>query len=459
VRLRDWQKECADHAMQRFELSSHYFCQATPAAGKTILAAEIASRLLGKQNIDLVVCFAPSCQVVNAVQRTFEKVLGRSFDGRIGAAGVAVTYQSLDHQGASFWRLFDQYRVFAVFDEIHHCSAGSDALIPNSWGQRVVQEIQDRATYTLALSGTPWRSDEQAIALARYSDPDGRLMVDYQYSMRRAVSEQVCRRPEITLVDHDLVRLVESGSEEQKYSSLRHLLRHTDVTYEALVTHEVLNRHLLELGNCQLDAFRSKTPDAAALAVATSIDHAYQLAGYLVELGEDPVIVTTRTADANAEIDRFRHSTQRWIVAVGMISEGTDIPRLQVCCYLSRVRTELYFRQVLGRILRRRAARDYSSSLLMIAETELIKFAKRVDEDLPDELGVLKFQTLGASGVNEPTCGDGGDTAEGNVADIDVSGLDGANVHEEAKSGLAKSADMLHVTFDGMFRHQLLALF
>jgi superfamily II DNA or RNA helicase len=142
-----------------------------------------------------------------------------------------------------------------------------------------------------------------------------------------------------------------------------------------------------------------------------------------------------------------------------MISEGTDIPRLQVCCYLSRVRTELYFRQVLGRILRRRAARDYSSSLLMIAETELIKFAKRVDEDLPDELGVLKFQTLGSGGVNEPTCGDGGDTAEGNVADIDVSGLDGANVHEEAKSGLAESADMLHVTFDGMFRHQLLALF
>jgi superfamily II DNA or RNA helicase len=130
--------------------------------------------------------------------------------------------------------LFERFRVFAIFDEIHHCSAGSDALIPNSWGQRVIQEVQDKAAFTLALSGTPWRSDEQAIALARYSDPDGRLVVDYQYSMR-AVAEQVCRKPEITLVDHNLVRLGKSGIAQKEYSSLRQLLKSSDITYEAFV--------------------------------------------------------------------------------------------------------------------------------------------------------------------------------------------------------------------------------
>ena len=77
-----------------------------------------------------------------------------------------------------------------------------------------------------------------------------------------------------------------------------------------------------------------------------------------------------------------------------MIAEGTDIPRLQVCCYLSRIRTELYFRQVLGRVLRHRLKGDNSASLLLIAEPELVKFAERVDNDLPDHLSIIGFQKL-----------------------------------------------------------------
>ena len=455
--LRSWQRECSDHAMLRYKHSQHYFCQATPAAGKTRLAAEIGRRLLVLNQVDLVVCFAPSCQVVISIQNTFEAILERSFDGKIGSVGLAVTYQSLDHQDATFWRLFERFRVFAVFDEIHHCSAGSDALVPNSWGQRVIQEVQDKAAFTLALSGTPWRSDEQAIALARYSDPDGRLIMDYQYSMRRAVAEQVCRKPEITLVDHNLVRLDKSGIAQKEYSSLRQLLKSSDVTYEVLVTHESLCKHLLEQGNKKLNSYRGHTPDAAALAVASSIDHAYQLAIYLTEMGEAPVVVTTRTTDANSVIEQFKTGTQRWIIAVGMISEGTDIPRLQVCCYLSRIRTELYFRQVLGRVLRYRNSEDHSSSLLMIAEPELVKFAKRVDNDLPGELGVLSFQQFlvssnsGTAGASDQGSDDG---FEQNGGD------DGTNGEDNSSSGmLGGTTPVLSMSFEGMFRHQLLALF
>lgn len=46
--------------------------------------------------------------------------------------------------------------------------------------------------------------------------------------------------------------------------------------------------------------------------------------------------------DAQKIINAFRSSDCHWIVAVGMISGGTDIPRLQMCCYLSRIRTELH---------------------------------------------------------------------------------------------------------------------
>lgn len=281
--------------------------------------------------------------------------------------------------------------------------------------------------------------------------------MDYQYSMRRAVAEQVCRKPEITLVDHNLVRLDKSGIAQKEYSSLRQLLKSSDVTYEVLVTHESLCKHLLEQGNKKLNSYRGHTPDAAALAVASSIDHAYQLAIYLTEMGEAPVVVTTRTTDANSVIEQFKTGTQRWIIAVGMISEGTDIPRLQVCCYLSRIRTELYFRQVLGRVLRYRNSEDHSSSLLMIAEPELVKFAKRVDNDLPGELGVLSFQRF--SGGANSGAADGSD--HGFDDSFDLSGGDsGANGAAKSRAGsLDGTAPVLNMSFEGLFRHQLLALF
>lgn len=67
-----------------------------------------------------------------------------------------------------------------------------------------------------------------------------------------------------------------------------------------------------------------------------------------------------------------------------MISEGTDIPRLQVCCHLSRVKTELYFRQVLGRILRVNKAINQEAWLYTFAAPKLVEFANRIAEEIPD---------------------------------------------------------------------------
>src|SRR3546814_18870550 len=107
-------------------------------------------------------------------------------------------------------------------------------------------------------------------------------------------------------------------------------------------------------------------------------------------MGEEYRIVTNKTPDAQLVINGFRSSTCRWIVAVGMISEGTDIPRLQVCCYLSRIRTELHYLQVLGRVLRRKDESDDQAWLFMLAEPTLRRFAERIADDLPDDLAVLR---------------------------------------------------------------------
>jgi len=296
-------------------------------------------------------------------------------------------------------------RVLAVFDEIHHCSAGSPEMAANQWGQKIVQRLQDSARYTLALSGTPWRSDQQPIVLARYSTPEGRLILDFQYSLEEAIKEGICRSPRITIMDNTCIQLIRQGQIRNSYQGFLDLLRRSNVSYEGLVTNNDIDAAMLKEANKKLDHLRHAIPDAAGLVIASSIQHARQIAYILNDMGESSIVVSTQHSDSHCAIESFKISQDRWIVAVGMISEGTDIPRLQVCCYLSRVRTELYFRQVLGRILRRRSTHDDMAWLYIIYEQQLSKFANRVSEDLPRDLAVVSNLGFDQLAINNEESG------------------------------------------------------
>ncbi len=198
------------------------------------------------------------------------------------------------------------------------------------------------------------------------------------------------------------------------------------------------------------------------MVVATDIEHAHQIAKALDTKGEDCRIVTNRTPDAQLVINAFRQSNCRWIVAVGMISEGTDIPRLQVCCYLSRIRTELHYRQVLGRVLRRTGESDDQAWLFMLAESTLQGFAERIAEDLPDDLAVLDEVQSSAStygsrlGINGIACNDDGRNDGIKRDDRQLIGADSANII--SLGGDATVANY-HLSFSQHYRQQVLACF
>jgi len=462
--LRSWQNSCITRALEHFTVTPHFFCQATPGAGKTRMAAELASRLLELDRIDLVLCFAPSCQVVEGFRRTFSEVLGKRLDGQIGALGAAYTYQAMEYRDEGFWQLLDDYRVFVVFDEIHHC-AGHDSLLCNAWGQQILHRIQDRAAFTLALSGTPWRSDDKAIVLARYSSPEGHLICDYRYGLKDAIVDGVCRSPRIVLLDNHKVKLTEElGSDScvRLFPSIAKLLGESPVTYEELLRHDEVIGPILELGCSKLTELRQLKPDAAGLVVATDIEHAQQIALALKAMGEECCTVTNKTPDAHQVINAFRSNACRWVVAVGMISEGTDIPRLQVCCHLSRIRTELHYRQVLGRVLRRTGESDDHAWLFMLAEPTLQGFAERLADDLPDDLAVLSDVQIS------------GFTPDSQLSQMNALGqfenIDGAGSGGETQSSGAQAAKIVplgdlandvtyQVSFSQHYRQQLLACF
>lgn len=170
MQLRIWQQEALTKAHRQYrDGNRHFLCLATPGAGKTLFAARLAAQLLSENQVDLVICFAPSVIVAEDFRSELAVQTSARFDGRIGASGTALTYQAMLTQPTNFWELFRSHRVFAIFDEIHHC-AGQSTENANAWGGPLLTQIQENAEYTLALTGTPWRSDRRPVALAKYGD-------------------------------------------------------------------------------------------------------------------------------------------------------------------------------------------------------------------------------------------------------------------------------------------------
>lgn len=393
--LRVWQKECLSAVKKHYsENNKHFFCLATPGAGKTVLASEVAAHLFKSNQIDFVICFSPSLEVANGIKKSFSKRLNCNFDGVIGSIGCSYTYQNMRFFNEGYWKLLKKNRVLVVFDEIHHC-AGSSLDDANVWGQDIVKNIQEQATFTLALTGTPWRSDLLPISLATYGDPDNKIQCNFTYSLQQAINDGVCRNPKIVLIDNEEISVTTAKQEIKTYTSLQALLKNPSISYQELIKHEAVINYIIAQGVSKLGAIRLYNPNAAGLIVASSVDHAEQIFTLITEtFHQSATIVTYKENSAHDKINDFRFNNTQWIVSVGMVSEGTDIPRLQVCCHLSRVKTELYFRQVLGRILRVGNSDNEEAWLFTLAEEKLSIFANRINQELPDVCVLIRSNAV-----------------------------------------------------------------
>ena len=382
IELRNWQREAIEAALEKFEASySHFLCLATPGAGKTVMASALANILIKTGKVDLVLCFSPSTVVANDFKVELEAITGRRFCGGLGASGSSLTYQSMRYLDTQFWTLLETFNVFVILDEIHHC-AGDDTQNANAWGEQVLMNIQGKARYTMALTGTPWRSDAIPIALANYVSKDNRLLVDYRYDLTQAIKDGVCRSPHITLFDNELINVIENKN-KRSFTSIAEFLFKSGLSYFEIITHNEIIREILKHGIIQLNKERRISPDAGGLIVAASVSHAGQIQLLLAELGESSEVVTYQEEDPESLIRQFKKSCQKWIISIGMISEGTNIPRLRVCCYLSLVTTELYFKQVLGRILRTQYSPVETGYLLVPAHPRLLEYSNRIAEEVP----------------------------------------------------------------------------
>jgi superfamily II DNA or RNA helicase len=446
---------------------------ATPGAGKTTFALRIAAELLAQGVVQAVTVVAPTEHLKTQWAQAAARVgiqLDPRFTNAMGQAsrdfaGVCVTYAQVAAHPALHRARTERRRTLVILDEVHH---GGDAL---SWGD-AVREAFEPATRRLCLTGTPFRSDTAAIPFVRYekgSDGITRSAADHSYGYGDALRDGVVRPVLFLAYSGTATWRTRAGEEITATLGEPLTVEQTAAAWRtALDPHGDWMPAVLQAADRRLSQYRAGgMRDAGAMVIASDHASAKLYAELLKGItGTAPVVVLSDDPAASKKIAAFDASDDRWLVAVRMVSEGVDIPRLAVGVYATSTQTALFFAQAVGRFVRARRPGETASvflpsvpSLLALAgemekerdhaldgpakevflADELIAQANReVDEPGEEEAA---FTALQASAHLDRVIYDGGEygtgAAVGSEEEEDFLGLPGLLEPEQVRTLLA----------------------
>ena len=353
--LRRWQRRALTSYLRHRPLD--FLAVATPGAGKTTFALKVAAELLADRTVAAITVVAPTEHLKDQWARA-ARVHGIALDPTFANAhgrhssdyqGVVVTYAQVAAHPVLHRARTENRRTLVIFDEVHHAG---DA---KSWGD-AVQEAFAPAARRLSLTGTPFRSDDNPIPFVRYEPgPDGlaRSAADASYGYGDALADGVVR-PVLFLAYSGQTRWRTRAGDEISATLGEPLT--SDATARAWRTALDPNGEwipaVLAAADTRLTQVRAGgQADAGGLVIATDRAAARAYARHLHQLtGVAPVVVLSDEAGASKRIARFGESDERWMVAVRMVSEGVDVPRLAVGVYATNASTPLYFAQAIGQI-------------------------------------------------------------------------------------------------------------
>lgn len=379
--LRSWQQEATEAV--RAHSGASFLASATPAAGKTTFGLHIAHRMLSANFVSRVVVAGPTTHIcrqwaADAARYGIDLEPNRpNSDGPESGDfdGVAVTYQTIAAGPDTHRRAAISGPTLLIADEPHHM--GDQA----AWGLRA-RAAFDGARFRLLLSGTPFRSDNSAIPWVTY-DEDGLSRADYVYGYPQALVDRVCRPITFLPYDGEMEWVSDGRLRSADFDLVLPAAESARRLRTALIPEGEWMGEVLRDGDARLSEVRADGhPDAGGLVIASDQEHARAIAARLGSIsGEQPELVMSDEPGASRRIADFASSDRRWMVSVLMVSEGVDIPRLRVGVYATAARTELFFRQVVGRFIRTTPGgpRRQMSYLLMPADSRLKALAHEIE--------------------------------------------------------------------------------
>lgn len=374
-KLRAWQAE----ALEQYFVDEprDFLVAATPGSGKTTFALRLVTELLARRTIDRVTVVAPTDHLKRQWAEAAARVgvhLDPGFRNSQGSQarhfhGIAVTYAQVALRPALHEKMTESSRTLVILDEVHH---GGDSL---SWGDSI-REAFGSATRRVSLTGTPFRSDTAPIPFVSYHPDEHGIRTsraDYSYGYGRALADGVVR-PVIFLAYAGRMRWRTRTGDEMEAGLGEGDTK--DVTAQAWRT--ALDPGggwipaVLNAANVRLTEVRESVPDAGGLVIATDQHAARAYAAILHRItGVAPALVLSDEKASSRRIADFASGTSRWMVAVRMVSEGVDIPRLGVGVYATSASTPLYFAQAVGRFVRARRRGEMASLFLPSVPTLL----------------------------------------------------------------------------------------
>ncbi len=440
--LRAWQVE----ALERYLAAAptDFLAVATPGAGKTTFALRVAAELRGAGVVRRIVVVAPTehlkVQWADAAAR-----VGIRLDPGVGGHrrgrsreydGLVVTYAGVATRPWHYHALTARQPTLVVFDEVHH--AGDS----RSWGN-ALREAFEPAARRLALTGTPFRSDQHPIPFVRYEPGEGGQLVshaDYTYGYAEGLRDGVVR-PVVFMNYGGPMRWRTSSGDvldaELGEPLTKELTAHAWRT--ALDPKGDWIGAVLRAADTRLSEVRRHVPDAGGLVIATDQLTARAYARVLTSItGTAPTVVLSDDAGSSRRIDDFREGEARWLVAVRMVSEGVDVPRLAVGVYATATSTPLFFAQAVGRFVRTRRRGELATIFLPTVPT-ILAHAATLERQRDHLLG-----PRGRSGADEAGLWDESDRllAAANRAERAAAQLEGSF------EALESAATFDHVLFD-----------
>ncbi|WP_285502100.1 DEAD/DEAH box helicase [Actinokineospora sp. NBRC 105648] len=435
--LREWQRRALTRYLTR--RPRDFLAVATPGAGKTVFGLRVAAELLADRTVESLTIVAPTEHLKYQWAASANAAgipIDPNFTNSMGATsrdyrGVAVTYAQVAAHPTLHRVRTEQRKTLVILDEVHH---GGDA---KSWGD-AVREAFTPAVRRLALTGTPFRSDDSAIPFVEY-EPDGagflRSKADHTYGYADALRDGVVR-PVIFLAysgeaswrtsagEEFTARLGEPLTPEQTARAWRTAL---DPSGEWIPS-------VLSAANTRLNQVRQHIPDAGGLVIASDHTSAKAYADILrTATGEEPTLVLSDDPKASGRIQEFSDGTSKWLVAVRMVSEGVDVPRLAVGVYATSASTPLFFAQAIGRYVRVRVPGE-TASIFLPSVPVLLDLASQLEAERDHVLGKPHREK---DGWDDELLADANRTK------------DELGEEEKAFTSLGASAELDQVIFDG----------
>ncbi|WBB46968.1 DEAD/DEAH box helicase [Verrucosispora sp. WMMA2044] len=392
--LRAWQRKALVEYLRR--RAEDFTAVATPGAGKTTFALRIAAELLADGSVEAVTVVAPTEHLKTQWAEAAARV-GIQLDAAFRNAdlhssadfhGAVVTYAQVGMAPQVHRRRTMTRRTLVILDEIHH--AGDS----RTWGDGVKAAFEP-AVRRLMLTGTPFRSDDNPIPFVSYErGGDGllRSRADSVYGYSDALRDGVVR-PVLFLAYSGETRWRTNAGEELAARLGEPMTQ--DLIAQAWRT--ALDPagdwmpQVLRAADARLTVLREAgMPDAGGLVIASDQQTARSYARLIEQVtGERAGVVLSDDAGASARIATFAASEQRWLVAVRMVSEGVDIPRLAVGVYATSASTPLYFAQAIGRFVRARRPGE-TASVFLPSVPHLLGLASEMEAERDHVLGKPK---------------------------------------------------------------------